>query len=325
MEPTPEDTPARSGNERSRPTPTPDLPRPTRPTPTAGLRDEGWTRRDLARGVGSGELVRIKRGIYAAPEKLTRGREHARLARVVASANPESVVSHTSAAVLHGLPFQRSSLGRVHVTRSGPGHGKATTHLVVHRATLADDEWEVRDGVRLTTLERTVADLARRAPYGWGVAAADAALRRQADPARLAAYVEAGRRVAGNGRLRAVLAFADARAESALESLSRVAMFQAGLPTPTLQFQVVNGDGEWVATSDFGWPDHQLVGEADGRLKYEVGARRGTSPTDVALAEKARDESIRQCGWWVTHWGWAEANDPAALATLLGRRLRGIA
>lgn len=51
------------------------------------------------------------------------------------------------------------------------------------------------------------------------------------------------------------------------------------------------------------------------------GAKAGRTPTDVALAEKSRDEAIRQCGYWVTHWGWTQGTNPAALARLLGGRL----
>lgn len=94
-----------------------------------------------------------------------------------------------------------------------------------------------------------------------------------------------------------MLAFADGRAESPGESLSRVAIVRAGLPAPELQFEIHLPDGGgWVATSDFAWPEHGVVGERDGREKYAADPRRGRTAADVIMGEKDRDALIIECG-----------------------------
>ncbi|MGY1779001.1 type IV toxin-antitoxin system AbiEi family antitoxin domain-containing protein [Geodermatophilus sp. SYSU D01036] len=85
----------------------------------AGLSDG-----ELAAAVRRGELTRIRRGAYVDP---TAGAPHHR-ALVVATApalRDGSVISHASAAVLHGLPLWRVAPERVHVTRRPPPPGAA--------------------------------------------------------------------------------------------------------------------------------------------------------------------------------------------------------
>ena len=282
---------------------------------------EGWDSRALARAVKDGALAHVRHGVY---EPVKPGRAHTPTAvhrRAVLAAtlvrHEDSVVSHVSAAVLHRLPVRRAALGLVHLSRGGRGHGKVVAGVHLHRTELAASEVVEVDGLRVTSLERTVADLARTEPYAWGVCAADAALRSGASDLMLLDLAARGRRTPGNKRFRDVLAFADAKAESPLESLSRVSIARAGLPTPVLQHQVRSAHGMVVATSDFGWPELRTVGEADGRLKYADDPVRGRTAGDAIVAEKARDQAIRDCGVWVVHWGWADALDHQRL----GKRL----
>ena len=111
--------------------------------------------------------------------------------------------------------------------------------------------------------------------------------------------------------------FADPRAESPLESVSRVTMLRAGLPTPDLQVEIIDESG-WVATCDFGWREFGVVGEADGAGKYAPALAQGQSPQQAVAATLARDEGIRRSGWWPSHWGWATAGD----VHRLGEQLR---
>lgn len=232
----------------------------------------------------------------------------------------DCVVSHVSAAALHGIAIRHAARDVVHLTRDGAGHGKERAGVRVHRAPVADGEMSVIGGLRVTSLERTLADLACWEPYEWGVVAADAVLRRQGDAGLLWEYVERGRGRRGIGRLRAVLEFADPRAESALESMSRVSLVRAGIALPDLQRQIVDADGGWVATSDFAWDEYGVVGEADGRGKYLDDAARGTVGADAVMEEKRRDQAILGAGWVPTHWGWELATNHREL----GRHLRAV-
>ena len=290
---------------------------------TARLTAEGWTAHDITKALASGVLVRVKRGIYAPAGAMSVRDAHVRLARAVAEESAKSVISHVSAAVLHGLPVRNTALDRVHVTRPDTGHGKTTAHQRLHLRPLDAGDVVVRDGVRVTSLERTIVDLARTEPFGWAVSAADAALRLGLKRPVLQAAAGRLRHVPGGTKAVGVVAFADARAESPLESWSRVSIARAGFPAPELQWEVRDTDGEWCATTDFGWPGHGMVGEADGKGKYEEQLASGRSGADLVMSAQRRDEAIRQSGWRVCHWGWAVATDHRLLGALLRPYLTG--
>lgn len=146
----------------------------------------------------------------------------------------------------------------------------------------------------------------------------DHAMRRGVTRAELDRVVEAASRRSGVETLRSVVEFADGRSQSAAESASRVTMARAGLPAPVMQFRV-DDSSDWIAACDFGWPDHGVVGEVDGEAKYDERIARGASAGKVVREQQDRDELIRQCGWWPTHWGWALAWDVQGL----GDRIRG--
>ncbi|MGO1383213.1 MAG: hypothetical protein ACTHU1_00260, partial [Arachnia sp.] len=76
-----------------------------------------------------------------------------------------------------------------------------------------------------------------------------------------------------------------------------------------------------VARTDFAWPELGLVGEVDGKVKYGQLLRPGQSADAVIMAEKRREELIRQQGWWIVRWDWSTATDPQALGTLLRRSM----
>ncbi len=132
------------------------------------------------------------------------------------------------------------------------------------------------------------------------------------------------RRRTGIHRARFCAQFADGRSESPAESLSRVQFDRMGIPPPEVQYEI-RDHGLFVARSDFAWPAQRLVGECDGKGKYGKRLAEGETPEDVIMREKRREEQIRQAGWWVVRWGWAEACDGFRLATLVrGSLERGL-
>lgn len=116
-----------------------------------------------------------------------------------------------------------------------------------------------------------------------------------------------------------VIEFASASAESPLESISRVAIFEAGLPAPELQHEWSLRDGT-RAFSDFYWPGFRIIGEADGDAKYSLGEGDASETVLASMKrEKSRDQELRLLGASVIHWGWEEAWDGARLISLLTR------
>jgi len=282
------------------------------------LREQGWTDSALTTAVATGRLVRVRRGTYAPPAELKAIAAHRRLVEATLPyLIPPSVLSHASAAVLHGLPVRDGWLDRVHVTRPGPAHAHGLAHGITRlsRAPLSGLDIEEVGGVPVTSLARTAVDLARAKDFTWGVIECDAVLRLGATPEALSHCVLQGRRWSGNSRARSCVAFADGRSESPLESLSRVQLHQFGLPRPAVQFEIREA-GLLLARCDFAWPEFRVVGECDGKVKYS-----GPQAADAIMAEKRREESLRQVGWWVVRWGWAEALDGFALANLARRAL----
>jgi hypothetical protein len=153
-------------------------------------------------------------------------------------------------------------------------------------------------GVPLTSVPRTVIDLARILPFAEGVAVADSALHaRLASKSELATVIGDCGRWPGLRRAREVAAFSDARSESVLESLGRAVFHQAGLPPPDLQVWV-GDDGEAIGRADFLWRQYRTIGEADGAAKYETPAR--------ARTQLERDARLRAAGYEVVHFTWPQ-------------------
>jgi hypothetical protein len=170
----------------------------------------------------------------------------------------------------------------------------------------------LRDKVPVTTPARTVVDLARTMPFKAGVVTADSALYRGLTAkADLLSAIDVMARWPGVDKARAIVDFADGRAESAFESVARVAFDNWGLPPPELQV-FVGGDGEVIARVDFYWREHATIAEADGALKYE--------DPDRAREQLERDARLRAAGFEVVHFTWRDlhTNPSMVMARIIG-------
>lgn len=284
----------------------------------------GYSDAELARLVRRKDLVRLQRGTYtSAPGLLPRDAtaRHALVVRATAAGlRAASVVCATSAAALHGLPLWGVRLDRVHVLRRPPARGNGSSRLHVHVARFADDEQTVVDDVPVTSVTRTVVDLARRVPFEAAVVTADAALRM-----RLTSGGELRECLAGMGSVpgaRAaarVLKFADGRSESVGESRSRVLFSRLALPAPELQLRVLDRHGSTIGRCDFGWERLRTVGEFDGRIKYGRLLRPGQSAGDVVFEEKRREDALRDHRWEVARWTWDDLDRPGLVAARVRR------
>jgi hypothetical protein len=217
------------------------------------------------------------------------------------------VVSHVSAAVLHGLPSWADQLGRVHVTRDRAGGGRTGPDLHVHGIPIDASQITVVDGLPVTTLARTVLDLACAGSLERAVAVGDAALRFGMPAAELALLADDAKGRHGAGRARQTVALVDAAAESPGESVSRIRFRLWGLPVPVLQYVVRDGHGVFVGRGDMAWPELGTIGEFDGDAKYGPEfLKPGQTAQDAILKEKRREELIRELGWQVVRWSWPD-------------------
>ena len=292
---------------------------------TGELARRGWAAGEVRSQVRAGRLVRVRRGAYATTTAAGADGSHRRhrveVLAAVSSLDAGAVVSHASAAVLHGLQLWRVPLVRVHVTRDVASGGRVHRAVRVRTAPLAPDEVVTIDGVVATSAARTVVDLLRDVGFEQGVVTADAALRTGlVSRASLSLALERARGWPGVPRARRVVAFADARSESVGESRSRVAIARAGLPVPHPQLAVVRDDGVVVGRCDFGWEELGVVGEFDGKVTYgRALLRPDQEPGDAVFEEKLREDALRDAGHEVVRWVWAELRDFAPVVARFER------
>jgi hypothetical protein len=169
---------------------------------------------------------------------------------------------------------------------------RADPMLVVHLDAVAPDEITFIEGMRVTTPERTAADLARWAPsMAEAVVAVDAlSFACRFTPEVIVELVAPGSR--GAARVPRVVALADRKSQSPMESRIRVAIVLAGLPPPVSQYPVVLAGREFAL--DLAYPDVQLAIEYNGADHLRP---------DRALRDLEREQLLVASGWRIIRFG----------------------
>jgi hypothetical protein len=290
---------------------------------TKDLLEQGYTYDELARRARGADLVRVRRGAYATPpeEPLDLRVAHLQLLEAtVRQSSEESVVSHASAAVLHGLPIGNDQLGQVHLTRDREGQGKIRRYVQVHGLGLDDGDVIELGGFRVTSLARTVLDLSCASRPLLAVPIGDAALRAGMSADALTRQLARAGARHGIRQARRTAALLDPRSESPGESMSRVVFADHRIPAPEPQFRVYDRTGRLAGRCDFGWEDLRTVGEFDGLIKYgQLVLKPGQLPEHALAEEKRREDRLRDLGWQVVRWVWADLFAPAAMLDRLNR------
>lgn len=189
-----------------------------------------------------------------------------------------------------------------------------------HRTQLRDDEVRRLGDTRVTSPLRTVLELAPRLSLPAAVSAMDAALHRHLvshQQLRTAAETSRG---PGASAVRRAVRLADARAQSPFESISRVAVVEAGWGPVVPQCAL----GDDLHHFDLGLPWARVLGECQGREFHGEWV-------DVC---RDYDHSVlvaRRRGWGLVPWVWRDMwpHPQAGLLKLLsvlvaqpGRRCR---
>jgi hypothetical protein len=272
---------------------------------TANLKASGKSPYQITAMVKRGVLIPFGRGVYVHANlankylPLDDGEQLLRALASLAVSGQGVVVSHQSAANLYHIDL----LGKASstVTLTGPpergSHGRRGIHL--HAADLPPEHVTASAGFPMTTAARTVVDLARELDVRAGVVATDSALHRKLTTKdELRAVLATCSQWRGIRRAREVVEFADARAESPLESIARVVFRDCGLPPPDLQVWL-GGVAEPIGRVDFYWKKYKTIAEVDGDMKYKDPRR--------AKAQLKRDALLRSDGYEVVHFDWQEA------------------
>jgi Protein of unknown function (DUF559) len=277
-------------------------------TTTAELTRAGITCARIRILVRRGVLTRIDWGVYARSDladrlvATQRGQRMLRIAAAIAVVGPGAVASHQDAAIRHGLALLgRPDAETVALTVPRGLTGIRTRRPYIRAATswLPEQHVAVRNKVPVTSVARTVVDLARTTPFRSGVVLADSALHdKKTSEAELLAVAAGCGRWPGIGRARQVVEFSDCRSESPFESIARVAFRDGGLPPPELQVWVGGQARGAIARADFLWREHRTIAEADGAMKY--------ADADRARRQLRRDAELREAGFEVVHFTWHE-------------------
>ncbi len=266
----------------------------------------GFSPAKIRRFVRDGLLVRRRRGVYSLgrqPASLDgdAARAHAlSLAAALARTDAGCVGSHHTAAIIHGLDLlgdPPSNLVTVTHPRQGSGSRTGRRGIRVHVADVPEQQRVVRYGVPVTSVARTIVDLARTGTFRESVVVADSGLHAgKVTKPELEGVLAACQRWPGLRLAKRVISFSDGRSESVLESAARVIMHERGLPPPELQVWIQDGYGARIGRVDFFWPRYRTIGEADGKMKYEDSA--------AARKQLERDKKLRQAGYELVHFGW---------------------
>ncbi|WP_394770991.1 hypothetical protein [Lacisediminihabitans sp.] len=285
--------------------------------------------RPFRRAAQRGDAVRIHRGAYL-PTKVwhaldrTEQYRHQVIAATGAS-RTHPILSHRSAAVVWGIPLVGELPRLVDVLASEAAGSRTEGSFRRHATRFLDSDIEIVGGVPVTSLRRTVIDLALVLPFPSAVAALDWAIRpgTTASPKPSLATtdlwdvltaLEVSR---GRQRVSRAIQFGDCLSGSPGESLSRATIHELGFPAPVLQQRFEDRHG-LIGFTDFWWPQYRLIGEFDGLLKYTRGAfGRTLSVSDIVIAEKKREDRLRALGPSVARWLWEDAIAPPSLFTIL--------
>jgi very-short-patch-repair endonuclease len=275
----------------------------------------------LALGVGKGSLEkrlrmgrlhRLHPGVYAVGHRVLS--QEARWMAAVLFAGPGAMLSHRSAAALwriRGIPG-----GAIEVTT--PKKSRSRGALRRHFAVLPADEMTTERGIPVTTVPRTIFDLA----VGASTDTVEHALReseylrlhdRLSLPHLLARYPR--HRGARNVRVcLARRAETPGRSRGWLEERFLPFLREQRLPSPQLNAWIEAGE-RWFEVDCF-WPDLRAIVELDGFAAHG---------TRIAFREdRARDRRMRVAGYGVTRIAPEQLDDEAESIAADLRVLLGI-
>ncbi|VXB13195.1 conserved hypothetical protein [Arthrobacter sp. 8AJ] len=245
------------------------------------------------------DVVHVSRRLY---RPSTWSFELEAAARVLSEVSPGAWISHVTAARLHCqlLPAWLSDSTELHMSK--PKHLPQVRRkgVVAHKVIARADEIETVDGIRISTRSRTWLDLARRLSLAELVCLGDQIIRipRAEFEARsqpfdtlegLSALVSRHPNLQGVVRAREALELMRVGADSAPESMLRLAMLDANLPEPDLQIALRPNDAA-SPTADLGYRHRRLAVQYDGG-HHLLEAQR--------LSDRRRDKAFESAGWTV--------------------------
>jgi hypothetical protein len=225
---------------------------------------------------------------------------------------PSAVLSHRSAAVVHGFRWAPAAWydddAPVHVTVPPADKHRQRAGLALHRSALDPSDVVVVNGELCTSRARTLVDLARCGqPRLLMVQLLDGELGRGCSLAELRAEVDG---LAGQRGVRAArdrIQEARCGVDSPQETEMRLILSDGGVTGLRPDVRIHDEIGQVIARGDLGDPDLMLWGEYDG---YDVHSQRATFRGD-----RSGDRWLERRGWHVMRFTDADLRRPAAMVS----------
>jgi very-short-patch-repair endonuclease len=240
----------------------------------------GLTPNQIGNRVRRGLLHRWHRGVYAVGRPRLGFEGECRAAFL--ACGPHSAISHASGLGLWGV---RAARGAIHVSvpRGRAGH----PGLCVHRPRLLHrDEVVERDGVAVTTVGRTLLDVAGNSSaerIAWLMH--EAAVQRVLDLREVWMVIDRHPNHRGRWRLERALEIEVEPTHSGLERELLSICKSARVPAPRVNQHVWSIDR--LEEADFHWPEVRLVLEVDGARYHSTRWRRKKDAEKTARLEAA--------------------------------------
>ena len=245
------------------------------------------------------DVIHVGRGLYR-PSDWNFELEAA--ARALSAASPGAWISHVTAARLRCqlLPPWLADSTELHLSKPRALPSVRRKGVLGHTVLAREDEIESIDGIRISTRSRTWLDMARRLSVSDLVCMGDQLIRipRVDFEGRTHPYdtLDGLRSLVGRHpnlqgvvRARQALDMMRVGADSAPESLLRLAMADAGLPEPDLQLVLRAGDA-LSPTADLGYRHRRVAIQYDGE-HHLLDAQ--------ALSDRRRDKAFEAAGYTV--------------------------
>lgn len=295
---------------------------------TAQAYELGHDHKSIARLVHGGVWHRMRRGYFAFVDTWRAlddvGRHQVRSRAVQHSLGSVVALSHVSGVIAHGVTVWGLDLTRVHVTRLDGGAGRIEGDVVHHQGVCVDDDLREVDGQRVLSAERCVLEAGSRAQGAAKLVPLNSLLHLGLGTRdSLESQFARMERWPFLRSMHVPVRLADGGAQSAGESLGLYLFWTGGVPRPQTQLEVRDAEGLLLGTCDWGWPEHELLGEFDGRVKYGRLLRPDQQPGDVVFAEKQREDLLREItGFRMVRLVWDDYERPRLTLRRVRKMLR---
>lgn len=273
----------------------------------------GWSKDEINWRLGAGRLHRVHAGVYAVAPRQLISRQGWWMAAVLAS-GPEALLSHHTAAVLWDL--RSYSGGAIHVTV--PRKSTSSKWIRRHLSHVPGDERGVEEGIPVTSVHRTIFDLAAVVSVDEVIAMIkEAEYRNRWDRLSLWDFLDRYPAKRGSRKVRVALERLrdepPGRKRSKLEERFAPFLRRHRLPLPRFNDLIALSGKNYEV--DCHWPGTRQIVELDGW--------QGHSTRSAFQDDRARDRALRVAGYSVVHLTWNQLDqEPEAVAADL-RKLLG--